>query len=447
MRGVRPANWISARLARLGRGAAAAAVWAMPLMGAGAETIKAGPSNYRAAILRLAPGDRLHLLPGLYLDGLRIRNLHGSAGDPIVIEGGAGGLRPLLAARPGHNTVSIANSSYVVIRNLDLDGRGLPVDGVKCEGDAKYAHHITLDNLSIRGHGNNQQTVGISTKCPAWGWVIRGNTIVGAGTGIYLGNSDGSAPFVKGLIEGNLVVDSVGYDLQIKHQAPWPALVGMPSGPSETVIRRNVFAKIAPLRTDAEPRPSVLVGHWPKTGPGSQDRYLIYDNFFYGNPAESLFQGEGNLALYNNLFVAPNRDAIRIQPHNDIPKNVVVAYNTVLARRAGIVLAPGVGSERYRQIVSHNAVFAAQPVPGAEARANRTDAVEHAGQYLVAPRFALEGLDLRPLPGMLRLPEGVPLPPPLPGMDADIAGRQRDPQLAGAYAEGAAPLPWMPIHE
>lgn len=64
-----------------------------------------------------------------------------------------------------------------------LDGRDLPVDAVKAEGHADWAHHITLENLLIRvrGHGNNQQTVGISTKCPAWGWVIRDNEIIGAG--------------------------------------------------------------------------------------------------------------------------------------------------------------------------------------------------------------------------------------------------------------------------
>ena len=89
---------------------------------------------------------------------------------------------------------------------------------MKSERQARYAHHITLENLLIRGHGNNQQTVGISTKCPAWNWVIRGNTIIGAGTGMYLGDSDGSAPFVAGVIERNLIVDTIGYNLQIKHQ-------------------------------------------------------------------------------------------------------------------------------------------------------------------------------------------------------------------------------------
>ncbi len=182
-------------------------------------------------------------MPGEYKDGLPIHYLHGTAEAPITISGPDSGPRAIFAGRPGHNTVSIVNSSYITIRNLDLDGRQLAVDGVKCEGHADWAHHITLDGLRVRGHGNDQQTVGISTKCPAWGWVIRNNVIAGAGTGLYLGDSDGRAPFIAGLIEHNLIVDTLGYNLQIKHQQPRPILPEMPEGPSATIIRHNVFSK------------------------------------------------------------------------------------------------------------------------------------------------------------------------------------------------------------
>src|SRR5262249_5346580 len=162
------------------------------------------------------------------------------------------------------------------------------------EGHAAFAHHITLERLTIRGHGNNQQIVGISTKCPAWNWTIRGNTIVGAGTGMYLGDSNGSAPFVAGLIERNVVVDSTGYSLQIKHQVARPEVPGMPAGRNTTVIRHNVFAKPNSRAPEAA-RPSVLVGHFPREGRGADDHYVIYGNFFYQNRNEALFQGEGNV--------------------------------------------------------------------------------------------------------------------------------------------------------
>ncbi len=267
-----------------------------------AEAYEAAPGDYRETVKKLRAGDTLRFAPGEYRDGLPIMGLAGRPGRPIVISGPSEGPPATFVAQAGQNTVSIVDSSHVVIRHLHLEGNNLPVDAVKAEGHAHWAHHITLEDLVIRGHGNNQQTVAISTKCPAWNWVIRGVTIVGAGTGMYLGNSDGSAPFVAGLIERSLVVDSIGYNLEIKHQATRPDLPDMPRKPSITIIRHNVFAKPnAGLANSA--RPNVLVGHFPRTGPGVEDTYAIYGNFFYQNRHEALFQGEGNVALYANVFV------------------------------------------------------------------------------------------------------------------------------------------------
>jgi len=112
-----------------------------------AETYTATPDNYLASLKKLAPGDHLQLLPGEYKQGLPIVYLHGTMQEPIVISGPANGPAAILIARPGHNTVSIINSSHVTLRNMELDGRGLPVDGVKCEGHADWAHHITLEGL------------------------------------------------------------------------------------------------------------------------------------------------------------------------------------------------------------------------------------------------------------------------------------------------------------
>ena len=254
---------------------------------AGAQAVyPAAPDNYRHLLTLLQPGDTLALSAGEYRDGLPVHKLSGEPGRPITISGPPSGPSATFVARSGHSTVSLVDSHYLVIRNLVLEGHNLPVDAVKAEKPSLSVHDITLENLVIRGHGNSQQTVGISTKCPAWNWVIRGNTIVGAGTGIYLGDSDGSAAFFAGLIERNLIVDTIGYNLQVKHQLPRPGIPGMPVGRSMTIIRHNVFAKAGPVSTDA-PRPNVLVGHFPLDGAGAEDDYAIYGNFFYHNPREA----------------------------------------------------------------------------------------------------------------------------------------------------------------
>jgi hypothetical protein len=414
-----------------------------PLPAFGGTTYTANPDNYLAKLKKLKPGSHLRLVPGEYKDGLPIQYLLGTAQAPITISGPDSGRRPVFVARPRHNTISIINSSYITLRNLDLDGRNLPVDGLKCEGHADWAHHIVLDGLRIFGHGNNQQTVGISTKCPAWGWVIRNNVIESAGTGLYLGNSDGRAPFIGGLIEHNLIVDTRGYNLQIKHQQTRPVLPGMPSGPSATIIRHNVFSKVQGGSSDEMARPNVLVGHWPPSGPGSRDRYLVYGNFFYQNPDESLFQGESNVALYNNLFVNNFGDAMRIQPHNDTPREVSVFYNTVIATGIGIRLARREGDPPYRRLITGNAIFSRVPLAGYSDEGNLVGTYEAAGEYLTKPFAPLGEMDLAPLTGKAKSASiDATRLRVYPEWDTDFDGR-REGDRFGAYANHRPPR-WLP---
>ena len=109
-------------------------------------------------------------------------------------------------------------------------------------GPIRFAHHITLENLVIRGHGNNQQTVGISTKCPAWNWVIRGNTIVGAGTGCTWATPTERAVRRRAdRAQPDRRFDRIQPADQASARAARPP--GMPAGRSITIIRHNVFAK------------------------------------------------------------------------------------------------------------------------------------------------------------------------------------------------------------
>jgi hypothetical protein len=412
---------------------------------ANAATIyPASPENYRSMLAQLRAGDTLLLSPGEYRRGLPVHNLQGTPAQPIVISGPESGPAAIFIARAGQNTVSIVDARHVVIRNLVLEGNDLTVDGVKLEKQSRYAHHITLENLVIRGHGNNQQTVGISTKSAAWNWIIRGNTISGAGTGMYLGDSDGSAPFVAGLIERNLIVDTIGYNLQIKHQLPRPDIPGMPTGRSTTIIRHNVFAKPDSGNAEAA-RPNVLVGHFPLEGAGAEDDYALYGNFFYENRFEALFQGEGNVALYSNLFVNSHGDAIHIQPHNDVPRRIAIAFNTVLAKGTGISVIEKEGSPQSWRSVHANAVFAGIPLSGVEQSGNITAPTNGAETYLVRPDAPLGELDLR-----LRRNSFTPIPdtgsrrPSFPDWNLDFDGRLRTPGSIGAYRAAESNPGWLP---
>jgi hypothetical protein len=344
-----------------------ACAWLFCLMAgaAGAADYRAGPNDYRAYLNRLQAGDRLLLESGDYRRGLPLHDLSGLPGKPIVIEASTPSAPPRFVARPGANTVSLVNVRHIALRHLQLDGGNVPVDAIKAEGHSRYADFVTLENLHIHDHAASQQNVGISTKCRAFGWVVRGNRIERVGTGMYFGDSDGSDPFVGGLIEENRVSDTLGYNLQIKHQKSRPAEY---AGRHDTVIRYNLFSK-AGAQPSPQARPNVLLGHFPLTEAGSEDRYLVYGNFFLHNPSEALFQAEGRVALYDNIFINGSGDAIRIQPHNDVPRDMMIFSNTVLASGVGIQVRQAEGTA-YRQRVIANVVSAGNPVLGGEAEHN-----------------------------------------------------------------------------
>lgn len=415
-------------------------VWAGLASPAGARIISANPADYHALIQTLKPGDRLQLAAGDYRNGLPVHQLTGLPNRPIVIAGPAAPAHAVFHARSGANTVSIVDSSYVEIRDLVLDGGDLPVDGVRAEGHAHFAHHITLTNLLIQGHGNNQQTVGISTKCPAWGWVIRDNVILGAGTGMYLGNSDGGDAFVGGVIEYNYIADTLGYNLQIKHQTGRASVPGMPATARQTIIRHNVFSKAHNASSGPLARPNVLVGHWPLAGNGADDRYLIYANFFYNNPTEALFQGEGNIALYNNIFVNPAGDAVHIQPHRDIPKHIVIAYNTIVASGDGVRLLRRPDMPAPDMTFTHNLIFAGRPVAGLTDAGNLAQDYASATLYLRHPDAMPPALEVTPL-RQLRI-SIAPLAG-LPGLARDYVGQRRNPEDVGALSSARPSVPLL----
>jgi hypothetical protein len=206
----------------------------------------------------------------------------------------------------------------------------------------------------------------------------------------------------------------------------------MPEDRSVTIIRHNVFAKSAGSSSGEMARPSLLVGHWPPSGPGAEDDYAIYANFFYQNPTEALFQGEGNLAFYSNVLVNTHGDAINIQPHNAVPRRIDVFHNTVLAANTGIRVTGG--DPAYVQRVAANAVFAAVPVVGGEQQANRTGPTAQAAEHLAEP-FAPPGrLDLAPRPGKLSIEPFDFRPADVPDSNRDYDGRVYSRPIAGAYA-------------
>jgi hypothetical protein len=369
-----------------------------------AAVIEANPTNYKTQMNLLQPGDTLQLAPGTYVR-LYLSNKNGTPEAWIAIAGPASGPEAVIIGEADHNTVEIVNCSYLAIKNLRIDSLHINgLFGISAKGGTgNRTHHILIEGNTLVGQDNGQQTVGISTKTPTWGWIIRRNTIIGAGTGMYLGNSDGTSPFVAGLIENNLIKDTIGYNIEIKYQKPRPAIEGMPVTPSSTVIRNNTFIKNDQPSPSGD-RPNLLVGGFPNSGPGSEDLYEIYGNFFYHNPREALLQASGRVTIHHNIFVdaGPYDPAVNLRNH-DLPLKLAHVYhNTIYTIYRGISFG---SPAPLGDAVIGNLVFAATPIRGSIVNQsdNLVDTLENAVNYVNAPSFVLGAMDFYPLPGMRAL--------------------------------------------
>ena len=116
---------------------------------------------------RPPPARRRHLHPGAQpLEQER-------PAEPLHRRRGSGHRLPALFTGSDSGTGEPKNSSYLVFRNLSLDGLGKLGDGVKAEGGSTYAHHITARRPEPQELQPGSAAVGVNTKCPAWNWVVR----------------------------------------------------------------------------------------------------------------------------------------------------------------------------------------------------------------------------------------------------------------------------------
>ncbi|HEY3821862.1 MAG TPA: hypothetical protein VGL81_32070 [Polyangiaceae bacterium] len=431
----------------------------LPTRLARAADVNADPSNYTSLLPTLKPGDTLHLAAGTYAPTgstpLPLSNLDGTASAWITVTGPA--TNPptaIFQASPDGccNVVEITNSSYLALENVYVDGMhvsgafGISAGG----GAANLVHDIRVEGCTLVGMDNDgdpadlgQQDDGISTKTPTWNWTIRNNTITGAGTGMYLGNSDGSDPFIAGVIEGNLVDRPTGYCIEIKQQNPWPSVPGIPTQPTATILSNNVFVKADHAATTSGPRPQVLVDGFPTTGPGAQNHYELYGNLFVHDDEDYLLQATGRVHVHDNIFVDDSmHGAVNFTDHDGYSVIDAIAYNnTIYSVGTGIAFsnAPsGVG------FAVGNAVFAATAFSGTVTTQtdNVTDTVANAAEYVNHPGLAIGSMDFYPKAGSALRGAKMDLSSVSTDVDydRDFNGTAKDFTYRGAYSgEGTNP--------
>jgi hypothetical protein len=380
--------------------------------------------------------------------GLPISNLNGTATQPITIKGADGGPKPVLWASPAasFNVIQFRNSSHIVVKGIEVNGRDNFSFGVAASGTV---HDITLESLDIHGVGGDQQNVGISTTGAfTWNWVIRRNLIDGRARACTWGAAP-AEPVRRGPDRAQR--DQEHDRLQPASEAPEHMVSATrrhANRSDKTTIRHNVFSKLSSFVSSDGARPNLLVGTPPPSGPGSENAFEIYGNFFWQNPTEALFQGEGNVALYNNLMVNASGTAVRIQRHMGDVRTVRIFSNTIIASKTGISVSGGQAGTTQR--VQGNAVFAATPISisGADAMQaeNITDNYANAASYVNNPTGALGALDLFPKPSQLSSTamstDGIT---GYSDYDRDFNGTTRAWSMRGAYTGQGSNPGWKPV--
>ncbi|HRI70737.1 MAG TPA: MYXO-CTERM sorting domain-containing protein [Polyangium sp.] len=416
-----------------------------------AADIPVDPSNYLNVLPSLQPGDRLMLAGGTYTQGLPITNLNGTDAAWITIMGPASGPAATFEGNPCCNTVELVNSSYVAVEHITVDGKGIDgVFGVSAKnGASNVVHHVRIEGCTLIGQNASQQTVGISTKTPTYGWIIRGNVIDGAGTGMYLGNSNYADPFVGGIIEYNLIRNTIGYNLQIKNQNAWPAHPALPNEMApRTILRHNVFVKDDTPSPDGD-RPNVFLGGPPPTGVGSGAVIEAYGNLFVHNPRESLMQATGRVSIHDNIFVDASDVAVLLGPHDGFALLGARVYdNTFYVAKRAVALSaqPAEGD-----LATGNLVFAEMAFDGpfVGLGTNLVDTAANAATYVNKPSIMLGDMDLYPLAGKV---ETMPIDPGAFAGDTDFGcDFNGDPRKTfthrGAYANTGTNPGWKLANE
>ena len=331
--------------------------------------IFAGPDDYLGRLAGLEAGQTLELAPGVYRDCLHLRGLRGRPDAPVVVRGPPRGPRPLFlgagCAQVGLRRsaiVLVEDARWVTLSRLELDGQGAEVSGVRAGFGTTPVVGLRLEQLYLHDFDASPQFSAISSFATAWDWQIVDNRIERVGLGMYLGDSDGEAPFIRGALVGTVVLDPLGYGVQIKHQRPRRLVPGMPPDGSVTEIRGNFIRKASGGRRGEQGRPNLLLGAQPAQGPGRGDRYVVRGNLLLHNDAddEPLLQGEGNLQIVDNLLINDFAGGgLVLRPHHGAPREVDVTQNTIFSRGIGISITGGAKDAAQR--VEGNVVYGLGP--------------------------------------------------------------------------------------
>jgi hypothetical protein len=305
-----------------------------PLTEASPVTIVRDDAQLKTALAKLRPGAVVRIAPGTYQPGLTVANVHGTAEQPIIIEG----LDPRSPPRfdGGSQAWHLSDVSHLRLRWLDC--RGQSHNGLNLDDGGTIdtpSHHVVLENLRVEDTGPNGNFDAIKCsgvdhlrilRCRISGWGGQAIDFVGCH---------------QAEIGHCVITGKPGFS---QHTGPQ-----FKGGSSDVRIHhcRLERAGMRPIQAGGS---TGLPYFRPLDAPHEAARIRIEDNTILGGDCAVAFTGVRDCVFSNNRVVGPEKWVLRILQESRDARfarcgKVGFSNNTIVFERAKVRTVVNIGPD------------------------------------------------------------------------------------------------------
>lgn len=289
-------------------------------------------ASLRAALRRARPGSRIVISAGRYPPGVFLRDLHGTAAAPIVIEGEDPQDPPRFEG--GSVAWQLSDCSYVTLRNLSV--RGQRHNGINIDDGGTFdtpSHHLVLEGLRVAEIGPSGNFDGIKLS-GVDDFVVRGCTVEGWG-----GQAVDMVGCHRGVIEDCTFRGRKGFSQHTGPQAK--------GGSSQITIRRCLFIDGGSRAVQMGGSTGMSYFRPPDARYEAQD-IRVEGCVFAGSDAPVAFTGVDRGVFRYNTIYRPTRWILRILQERTAPgfapcRQGRFEYNLIVFRRSELSTAVNIG--------------------------------------------------------------------------------------------------------
>lgn len=297
-------------------------------------TLVRDDAQLKAALAKLRPGAVVRIAPGTYQPGLWLANVHGTAAQPIVIEGLDPRSPPLFEG--GSQAWHLSDVSHLRLRWLHC--RGQSHNGLNLDDGGTFdtpSHHVVLENLRIEDTGPNGNFDAIKCsgvdhlrilRCRISGWGGQAIDFVGCHQA-EIGNCQ--------------ITGKPGFS---QHTGPQ-----FKGGSSDVRIHhcRLEQAGMRPIQAGGS---TGLEFFRPLDAPHEAARIRIEDNTILGGDCAVAFTGVRDCVFSNNQVVGPEKWVLRILQESRDARfarcgQVEFSNNTIVFERAKVSTIVNIGPD------------------------------------------------------------------------------------------------------